>query len=406
MKSPCISMVGIWLIAATAHGSDGARRVEGRVVDEADRPAAGIVVAPFWGANGVDQEGIEAIQKAGKTEDLWRSEGAMMPMGRRVATTDARGRFAVEMEPRGRALLAYDAGRTRGALLAVDPKRPEAALEGKLGPLVRVRGSIRSADSGALPWSLAYLKVPLAADDPLGFDRLAICGTYRNAFEFLIPAGNYRLQASSDEPSSATVESIPLRVEADAAGPAPRELVLHRRPTLQERIDEAKGKGTWGDFKRHFGQEPPPWHLTDARGVARDAKLADFKGRWALLYLWTPNCAPCLGRELPGLMAFYDDHRADRDRFEILAFCSDFGGGLDSVAALEKQLEPVRDHVWGGRSLPFPVLLDNTFQTYERLGLEGAGVSSFLLIDPAGKLVEGGLERLAEALKAPKAPPR
>jgi hypothetical protein len=48
--------------------------------------------------------------------------------------------------------------------------------------------------------------------------------------------------------------------------------------------------------------------------------------------------------------------------------------------------------------LPFPVLLDNTFQTTELYGLFGSGVSNLLLIDPEGKLVEGDLKTLAEKL--------
>ena len=50
-------------------------------------------------------------------------------------------------------------------------------------------------------------------------------------------------------------------------------------------------------------------------------------------------------------------------------------------------------------NLPFPVLLDNAFQTYERFGHEGSGVSILLLIDPDSKLVDGDLNTLAENLE-------
>ncbi len=118
-------------------------------------------------------------------------------------------------------------------------------------------------------------------------------------------------------------------------------------------------------------------------------------------YIWSPGCAPCLGRELPELAAFYDKHKDQRDRFEILAFCCDFSERLADIPTLDKELVPVKKAVWGGKDLPFPVLLDNTFQTYERLGLEGSGVSNYLLINPEGKLVEGGLKGLEEALGKP-----
>ena len=94
-------------------------------------------------------------------------------------------------------------------------------------------------------------------------------------------------------------------------------------------------------------------------------------------------------------MAFYEAHHSQRDRFEVLAFCIDFSGTLKTIRELENHLEPVKKNVWGGKDLPFPVLLDNTFQTYERLGLEGSAVSNLLLINPEGKLVEGDLQTLA-----------
>ena len=37
---------------------------------------------------------------------------------------------------------------------------------------------------------------------------------------------------------------------------------------------------------RHVGKAPPPWHVTDARGVNKEVQLADFKGKWVLLEFW------------------------------------------------------------------------------------------------------------------------
>ena len=168
---------------------------------------------------------------------------------------------------------------------------------------------------------------------------------------------------------------------------------------LQDRIDRAKAKGTWVDYKQCFGKQPPRWHLTDAKGLAKTAELSDLKGEWVVLYFWSPSCPPCLGKQLPELMTFYENHKAERADFEVLAFCCDFEERLKSIAELEKELAAVQKAVWGGKDLPFPVLLDNTFQTYERFGLEGSGVSNLLLIDPEGKLVEGDLKTLAAQLE-------
>jgi len=52
--------------------------------------------------------------------------------------------------------------------------------------------------------------------------------------------------------------------------------------------------------------------------------------------------------------------------------------------------------VWGGKKLPFPILLDNSFATWESFGLPGLGTT--LLVDPTGNLVEGGLDALQKQL--------
>jgi hypothetical protein len=60
-------------------------------------------------------------------------------------------------------------------------------------------------------------------------------------------------------------------------------------------------------------------------------------------------------------------------------------------------VQPIVKHVWGGTPLPFPILLGNTFQTWERFGLPGLG--TVLLIDPEGNLLKGDEAVLAEKLK-------
>jgi peroxiredoxin len=247
-------------------------------------------------------------------------------------------------------------------------------------------------------WSSAYIYMPYDENSPLNRRRLAICGSYKSRFEFLVPPGTYEIGASSAEPHAATVESRTFTVRVDQQELKLEPLVLRPLLGLQDRIDRAKAQGTWANYKENFGKQAPCWHLTDAKGVAGNAQLSDFRGKWVVLYFWSPNCAPCLGKQLPELMVFYDAHQAQQDRYEILAFCCDFSETLKDIKDLERQLEPVKKAVWSGRDLPFPVLLDNTFRTYERFGLEGTGVSSLLLIDPEGKLVEGDLKTLAEKL--------
>jgi hypothetical protein len=48
--------------------------------------------------------------------------------------------------------------------------------------------------------------------------------------------------------------------------------------------------------------------------------------------------------------------------------------------------------------VPFPLVLDNTFQTWERFGIPGLGTA--VLIDPNGNVVAGGLEELKRVLES------
>jgi peroxiredoxin len=388
------------LIAPAASPADEPKKISGRVADQAGRAVPGASVAAVWGANGLNWDQVVALGSK-EPQTLWQNEGKMEPWGEFRVVTDADGRFSIPAPEGMKTLMIYDRERRHGAVVLLDAKRLEVPVEVRLAPLVRISGTNRlSGSEGPLKWTCTYLNLQYDENDPLNHRRMAICGSYKARFEFLVPPGVYELRASSEDPPSATLENRKVSITADRNEVDLGGLVLRPRDGggVQDLIDRAKARGTWGDYKQNFGKQPPPWHLTDAKGVAKDAKLSDFKGKWAVLYFWGPDCVPCLGKGLPELMAFYEAHKAQRDRFEILAFCCDFSETLPDIAALERQLSHVKKAVWGGKDLPFPVLLDNTFQTYERFGLEGNGVSATLLIDPEGKLVEGDLKALEKKL--------
>ena len=81
-------------------------------------------------------------------------------------------------------------------------------------------------------------------------------------------------------------------------------------------------------------------------------------------------------------MQFYDRHAAHRDKFEIVAFCIDHDGELKSLADLDRHLKPIVKNVWNGRQLPFPLLLDASFRTFQSFGIDSFGK---MLIDPQGR---------------------
>lgn len=86
-------------------------------------------------------------------------------------------------------------------------------------------------------------------------------------------------------------------------------------------------------------------------------------------------------------MKFWDEHEAQRDKFAILAIHNQ----RDDTDTFEKLDEKLKERGllerWG-RNLPFTVILDNTRETTTTYGVRF--YPTHVLIDPEGKIVEGG----------------
>ena len=99
---------------------------------------------------------------------------------------------------------------------------------------------------------------------------------------------------------------------------------------------------------------------------------------------------------MPELIAFYEDHAAHRDKFEILAVHDD---AAKSFRDLDQKLASIKKEKWQGKDLPFPILLDGNKKTHTLYGIRSWPTA--VLIDPEGKLVdEAHLSMLEEKLPA------
>lgn len=377
------------------------RTVYGRIVDDQGNPVAGASVCWYWRANGSGRDAKRQVLDVSTRENLkeyWGRLGQMEVAGAEEVKSAENGKFSINVPGAFHALMAIDESRRRGGIAILSIGDDEREIEIRLEPLVKVKGRFAAPEpANKLEWTHVYVMLPEDRMRPLDTTRLAGCGSFEARFEASLPPGRYRLYGYNDSQDAhlAPEKEIVLK-------PGMRELdlgtlTLSPYLSMQARVARSKASGRWTDFKGHYGESPPRWHAVDARGVSKDVSIEAFEGKWVLLDFWGPSCRACMKSGMPRLISFYERHGGQRDQFEILSICIDFEGDIKSMADLDRTLAPVIEHAWGGKSIPFLILLDSTFKTWERYGLPGLG--TVLLIDPDGKLVPGDETELAKQLK-------
>ena len=343
-----IGWLAVALVAVGVEADGAITKVRGRVIAADGSPVAGADVATFWGFD----------------------DGKPRPFG--GVKADAEGKFAIEDDFYGRPgpLMAMNADRTAGGWIAVDPKQVPESAEIKLGPLVRVHGAFSCTELAPKPpgWTNVYMMTEDRAH------RLVQCGSDRATFDLKLPAGTYRFFGYGS--GDLTQVHKVLELTADKPDVDLGTLDIPASP-----------------LGKMYGKPAPALHITDARGIAKDMKLTDLKGKWVVLDFWGYWCGPCVGDSLPGLMQLWDEYPDDRDKFAFLAF---HDSRAKDFRELDEKLKPIVASTWGGRELPFPILLDATGETVREYGIHTWPTT--ILIDPAGNVVRGGEEALRKHL--------
>jgi hypothetical protein len=333
----------VMLLAVTTVQAAG-WEVHGRVIDETGQSVAGAAVDSFWSGNGIrlheDGTPLEPTQNKDDVHAFWKHVGEMEPFDAKdAAKTNAEGLFTLRVDDTCHTVLVMDAKRQHGGIGTLEKGREEQPIEIRLGPLVKVRGTFECTETGNPPfWSHVYVLVPDDPARPLDFPRLVSCGSFEGRFEVSLPPGRYVLDAYAEsveqEKNGIDVRVIPspsLTLTADKPEVDLGTLRLVPSVSLGHRIEQAKANGTWGDYTQHYGQPPPRWNAVDARGVSTDVQISNYKGKWVLLDFWGMSCSICLREKLPNLMKFYEEHKAQRDQFEILSICIDEDGEMKTL---------------------------------------------------------------------------
>ncbi|MEZ5964244.1 MAG: hypothetical protein R3F56_10400 [Planctomycetota bacterium] len=232
--------------------------VQGRVVDGAGQPVAGVVVADFWT--------FDEARPIGHGEVLeWKDT----ERGREVLRTqdlrsDADGRFAGRLQcPRGKSLLlALTADGELGGSVEVDRDAKNDALTITLVPTVRVHGTFVCEElAEGVTWTNVYMSSLPARH------RVASCSSDSGAFDLRLPPGHWQFDGYG-----AGLRDLlrPLKLDADV-----RDLDLGEVELRAEYLALMRGK------------QLPEWTVTDARGIdLADSKLAAFRGKWLLVEFW------------------------------------------------------------------------------------------------------------------------
>jgi peroxiredoxin len=398
------------VLATLAHAEDAndSWQIHGQVVDEHGVPVDDFDVAKHWSSNGKQWDDAGEWFRPGSSEEakkLMQNEGDLDANPRDFAQHLPDGKFALTIEGRPRvAIFAADKARKRGGFVAVEKDAADRPVKITLASLVSVHGNVYCADAECTPeWT--NVKPHLRGDfhNQLSFTH---CDSSRGRFAMWLPPGTYDLDVHSSSPDT-RMPTLGERKLADAtAGMPPYINGIRIEVPCEDELDLGTlnvqlPRDKDGNPRSYFlynGKEPPALSITDARGVPKNAKLSNFKGKWIVLEFWALWCSPCTYHSLPEATKFYKEHAAERDRFEILAICNTEQEQALTFEAFDPLAEPLVKDVWNGKQLPYPVLLDGEGKTAEVYGIQRW--PTVLLIDPEGRLVKNGdLALLAEKLR-------
>jgi hypothetical protein len=193
-------------------------------------------------------------------------DGAMRPVHRFAAGKDGRFHGTVEVYDSTSeiTLLALDEAQGRAGLATWNPVEAGKPLEIRLEIAVRLFGRYQT-DAAGVP-ALTNTDIEAALPGRALPVPVAACQSKDGTFEFRLPPGKYILKGYGTD-----TQRVDLEIEL-GRDVLERDLEVIVLPLSM--------------IARHVGQQAMSWHITDARGLPKDVKLADFRGKWVLIEFW------------------------------------------------------------------------------------------------------------------------
>jgi thiol-disulfide isomerase/thioredoxin len=241
-------------------------------------------------------------------------------------------------------------------------------FEMKLTPACRVHGKIKSTDLDNLGLDVNWTNVYVWLDN----ERPMSYANRKGMFEFLLPAGQYKLNAYGERLYGKTedIEITDGQKELDINFDLPADRLAHL-----------------------IGKEAPEFQKIKGWLNSKPLKLKNLRGKIVLLDFWGTWCGPCIAA-IPELTELHEKYS---DKGLVIIGIHD--DSMDSVKDLEKELEKLTVEHWKGKKILFVLALDGggncpiegTQQATRGATTAAYGINSFptmVLIDKQGKVVE------------------
>lgn len=328
------------VLCSAAALADGIH-VDGQVTDAKGQPVAGVEYGAEW---------------------MLTRSGRIAPFQPLKVGTDGAIRGHVKWLHKPMALLALSADRKSGGIRVIVEEAVEEPLpvSVQLGPAYEIKATFVSPELGA-PLGLTHVQV-LCRPSGAGIYRLPV-RDLRLAIH--LPAGEYELRATSPDTRE-------LRKPFTVDGAAVDFGALALEPST---------------IARAWGKAPPALTVTDARGAEKGLKLEELRGRWVLVVFWSATTDDATRSMFPRLIEFVRRQERNAEKFAILAV---HDATVKTWEEYDAAVVKTRAGAWGGKDLPFPVLLDATGETLKAWGVEDLPRTA--LLDPEGRVVKGGNE--------------